>query len=322
MSQAPTCFEFMNAISDFLDQGLSPLDQKTLKGHLDSCKSCGDRLDHFKKITEALKVLPKIQLPATVRSSPMSQQPVRAEAGGPRMDPNAKPGSRNWIKTPWYIRSGIEGIGIAIVVLLIVGAVPRLRTWYETSLEKRLESFNLADFISSQFDSDDASETGDLKMSRGKSATGATTGTDGVASEAHDEFSGEEEEEEEKPTKGRPLRLGNSEVLRFNVSTDQPLEFRAKVIQLLKDLGVPGDSAGIGGVQAPGGIQFDLIVSNGVAQQLQKQIQKLAGSMPKTFSKSGAPEITGREAFTWYKVRSRRNIPAGKIRVVIWLSQY
>ncbi|MBL7716061.1 MAG: hypothetical protein JNL01_11405 [Bdellovibrionales bacterium] len=317
------CFHFTQSITDFMDGKLAAPEQKSYSNHLDSCASCKERLDHFKKITAALKTLPKIPLPATVRSSPMSQQPVRAEAGGPRLDPNAKPGSKNWIKTPWYIRSGMEGIGIAIVVLLIVGAVPRLRTWYETSLEKRLESFNLADFISSQFDSDDSSADADHKMSRGKTATAAAT-ADGTASETQDEFSGEEDEEEAQPKgrKDRPLRLGNSEVLRFNVSTDQPLEFRSKVIQILKDLGVPGETQGIGGVQAPGGIQFDLVINNSIAQQLQKQLQKLASTMPKqTMSRNGV-ETTTREPFTWYKVRSRRNIPPGKIRVVIWLFQY
>ena len=109
------------------------------------------------------------------------------------------------------------------------------------------------------------------------------------------------------------VQVGKSEIWRFNLKTDAPTIVRGQIMKALKETGVPVTTPGIGGVEAPGGIQFDLLVPVAVIAPLKGQLEHLAGTPSENLPFS--------ETFTWYKNRSKKPIPSGMSRVVIWLSQ-
>jgi hypothetical protein len=109
------------------------------------------------------------------------------------------------------------------------------------------------------------------------------------------------------------VQVGKAEIWRFNLKTDAPAIVRGQILKALKDTGVPENTPGIGGVEAPGGIQFDLLVPISVIAPLKGQLERLAGRP--------SENLPFNETFTWYKNRSKKPIPNGMSRVVIWLSQ-
>jgi hypothetical protein len=110
--------------------------------------------------------------------------------------------------------------------------------------------------------------------------------------------------------------VGNSEVWRFNLKTDSPLEVRPRIVQVLRGLQIAENTPGIDGVEAPGGIQFDLLVPQASVNTLKKQLQSMAPKAPTDQTDSPAAET-----FTWYMNKSKRKLPEHKTRIVIWLSQ-
>jgi hypothetical protein len=190
-----------------------------------------------------------------------------------------------------------------------VAIAPHARSLYEKNLEKRLDIF------SSDEINDITTEPG-VPLTRGKNA-------DQKTSETSDEFTGEYTEENDETAQndtteitGDEVKVGNAEIWRFVLRTDSPREIRTKVVQLLTDSGINKDTQGFGGIEAPGGIQFDLIVTKGIVGNLKNNLQRLA----KTPNEANN-QTPFSEAFTWYKNKSKRPVPQGKARVVIWLSQ-
>ena len=57
------------------------------------------------------------------------------------------------------------------------------------------------------------------------------------------------------------IHVGKAEVWRFNMKTDSPHDMRPKIVKLLSDLKIPQNTVGFAGIEAPGGIQFDLLVT-------------------------------------------------------------
>ena len=85
---------------------------------------------------------------------------------------------------------------------------------------------------------------------------------------------------------------------------------------ILTDLKIPANTPGIGGIEAPGGIQFDLIVPQTVIPDLKQALEKIAPAPPK--DQEGSPFG---ETFTWYKKKSKNPLAVGQTHVVIWLAQ-
>ena len=166
-----------------------------------------------------------------------------------------------------------------------------------------------------------------VPLARGNVVATATTtapGAESAAPAGSDDYSGEDESESDEVASSdmggaddEGLRVGSSEIWRFNLKTDSPHEVRHRIEQILGDLHVPASTPGFGGVEAPGGIQFDLLVPRGIVLELKKQLQKLS---PKQVPAEGAT-VASADNFTWYKNRSKRKIAEGRARVVIWLSQ-
>jgi hypothetical protein len=312
------CFEWQSRSSDYLDGTLIGPQKKEADEHIDSCKECSEKYKHYRLILTSIASQPRSTLPVPIRKSPFS-------ATLPRID--LQRSRSRWERTPWFIRTGAEGVGIAFIILFIVAMVPRVRSLYEKSIERRLDAFSVADL---SLDNEAAKESGAgpaVPLARGKTYK-PTEGESQDTSAPGDEFSGENEDDEDSAagagTDGNDsVHVGSSEIWRFSIKTDSPHEIRPKVVQLLTDLGVSAQTPGVGGTEAPGGIQFDLLVPQGIVANLKHQLQKIAPSPASVHdaNASEASEMATRETFTWYKNKSKRKIPAGKARVVIWLSQ-
>ncbi len=308
-------FEWQSLSSDYLDGTLTPEASKRAEAFLSGAGEERERQARYRKIVAAIGAQPRVALPASLKSAP-------ATFSLPKLEPKTGPGrNTRWERLPWFVRTSIEGAGIALVILLVVGLVPRLRTLYERGIEKRLDSFSLADFISGGNSTEEAiAEAAKVPMARGK-----TAGTLADANSPNDEFGGEDagdSEDDESPSS--TMHVSNSQVWRFNLKTDSPYEMRARVVHMLNELKVPPNTPGLGGIEAPGGIQFDLIVTQALVQNIRDQLKKLAGTSLKLAASrpgSNVSESNSQDAFTWYQVKSRKPIPAGKAHVVIWLSQ-
>lgn len=207
---------------------------------------------------QTLDLIPKIKLPIKARINPLSY----AIEGGKRL--------------PWYVRTTLEGAGIASAVLIGVAMVPRVKLYLEQ-------------------------ETKEAPFSIGLPTA---------------EFEEEEELASTEEYPALPVHVGDSEIWRFHIKTDSPLEARKQVRETLSGLSVPPDTPGFEGFVAPGGVQFILTLS---VEMVPKLKDKLAALSQPLMSVSADSPI--RETFTWYKKKTREKIPKGQTRVVIWLSQ-
>jgi hypothetical protein len=316
------CFDWHNRASDYLDGTLMGKPKSEADDHLEGCADCRERHQHYRLILTSIASQPRSALPVPIRKSPMA-------ATLPRMD-LARMGRTRWEQVPWYIRTTAEGTGIVLLILLGISYGPKLRALFERNLERNMGEF--ADTLGSPQFPGDGSDTSalNLPLSRGKNLTAGGTEVPGhnTGTSETDSFASEGEEDgddsitveggtgaDEGPDEV-PVKVGNSEIWRFNMKTDSPHEIRPRIVQLLTDLNIPTSTPGLGGTEAPGGIQFDLMLPQSVVPALKKQLQRLAPPTPEGLA--GSP--VG-ETFTWYKNRSRHPIPSGQTHVVIWLSQ-
>lgn len=297
------CFGWQNLTSDFLDQKLKADLQKKVDAHVQKCDQCGKRVQHLRLLLNTIHRQPKHPLPIPMRKSPLSASLPRLEMLG----------RSRWERLPWFIRTGLEGAGIAVLVLAAVALVPTLRDIYERSQERKLDDLILAEAMIPR-DLDSSEPIAPL-------IRGGSTGTSKDSEEGFiNEFpSGDTlaEEEAKHASEDPNLRVGNSQIWRFNLKTDSPKELRRKVIELLIENEIAQSTPGFGGVEAPGGIQFDILIPKEKVLDLKEGLGRV--SQPPRPSLGKAAPL--REPFTWYKSQSRRRIPRGEARVVIWLSQ-
>lgn len=300
------CFEWQNRASDYLDGILTGPAKAEADGHLDSCRECHDHYKRYRLLLTAIASQPRSSLPIPIRKSPLA-------VVLPRLDIATLSRSR-WEQVPWYVRTSVEGTAIVLMILLGISAGPRLRALYERGVERSLSEFTQS--LNSQDPTlDPTSAT--IPLSRGKPAAPAvqpaanTASTDSNSDEDDFASSGDD-----SGSSDQNIRVGNSEVWRINLKTDSPREIRPKIVQILTDLHIPVDTPGLGGVEVPGGIQFDLLVPQTVVTSIKKQVQALAPKPPAELADSPAGET-----FTWYMNKSKRKLPEHKTRVVIWLSQ-
>ncbi len=317
------CFEWKSHAGDYMDGLLPPLDRNAADQHLDGCERCSTRLEHFRELANTLSHRPRHALPVSIRKAPLAFVPPKVDVLSNRS---------RWERAPWFVRTSVEGLGIAFLILFLVALVPKIRTIYERSLERRLDAFSLVELLRGGTGNKE-DEAASVGMTRGRLDESGLAGTAAVTSAGTtaDEFSGEYGEDlpddsvDEAPVGAADegIRAGRSEIWRFNIKTDSPREMRPKIVSLLLAQGLSKDTAGLGGVEAPGGIQFDLLVNSSVIANLRVQLRRVA-----TSTAAGSADATetmdatgSTPTFTWYKNKSRRAIPAGKSRIVVWLSQ-
>lgn len=327
------CFQWQNLASDYLDGALMGALKREADEHLEECEDCGDRQKHYRILVSAISNQPRSVLPIPIRRAPFSATFAIRDAMR-RQSIRSR-----WEAVPWYLRTALEGTSIVFLIIFAISLGPRVRALYERNIEHRLaafnESFRLAEF------SDDLEAVQDEPSYGGAPATIALSrgipaeSLDGVPAAETEEFSGETEEEttvvesHASSAGNAAIKVGNSEVWRFNYKTDSPHELRARVIQALKALNFDLTTAAATGIEAPGGIQFDLLVSQAQVVALKQELEKIApvpaAAIPQgpkyVETSANLHPVTLTESFAWYRSRSKRALPKGKARVVIWLSQ-
>ena len=313
------CFEWRMLAGDY-SEGLIPATQRKLAdSHLDTCKACKGRLSHLRELTTALSHQPRQTLPMAIRKAPLAFTPPRIEALNRKS---------RWETTPWLVRSSIEGLSIGLALLMLVIFIPRARNLYERSLERRLDAFSLIDFFRGNHTAGETENPG-VGLSRGKVQESGpevpAAGTVDPTAAVDDFAGGENGEDTSETTSDDGVQVGRAEVWRFNIKTESPREMRPKIVNLLLAQGLTKTTAGIGGVEYPGGIQFDLLVTSGIVANLRPALKKIAIASSTAAATASAENDSSDPMsgvnFTWYKNKSKRPMPAGKTKIIIWLSQ-
>ncbi|MEK6706830.1 MAG: hypothetical protein AABZ06_13685 [Bdellovibrionota bacterium] len=297
------CFEWQNCSSDFLDGIMVGSSKREAEEHVESCSTCGERHRHLRLILSLIAKQPRSSLPIQLRKSPLRAHTPQAEG---------RPGFRaRWHHLPWYVRMAIEGISIVTSVLILVTFAPKLKTVYENYYQRDLYSddFTQGNMLLSSTQSQEQA----VPESNSENPLFTRGNVNLTTAPSEDDFSTNEPSGD---TANAPSLTKNSEIWRFNVRTDSPHDTRSKVVNILGELRVPKSTDGLGGIEVPGGIQFDLLLPNTVVHNLRTKLQKL--SAKQETDKTADPAL---ETFSWYKNKSSKQIPEGKTRVVIWLSQ-
>ncbi len=284
------CFGSQNHMTDAIDGILSPKTQLAFDSHVTSCESCRTQSERLRNLLRLLHNQPRAQMPLDLREDPLSF-PIR------RLKRLIADPKTFWKNLPAGVRLLIEGVSIAGVVVLGIRLGPVVREMYEARMEKRLQTMIAAEDQSLQ----------NIPLLRGKA--------EGDDAELSDEVANGESESENSAgvNVDTDVQVGKSEIWRFNLKTDAPALVRNQILKAFTEAGIPSTTPGINGVEAPGGIQFDFFVAQSVIPTLKTHLEKLAGKPSENLPFS--------ETFTWYKNRSKKPIPAGTSRVVIWLSQ-
>lgn len=307
------CFEWRNRAGDHLEGTLSPGVRREADSHLAECSPCQESAERYRRMTQALANHRRSPLPIPLRKDPLASPLLKAQWKTLfRRSKAALPGAA----PTWWMRTGAEGTAVALALLLALALAPRARTLYERALERRLDAFPVADLDPTA--SSPSNSGGAPSPARGKLDADAASGP-----AAREDFTGEYGEEEDSESNSGnsaddQAQVGASEIWRFNLKTDSPREVQPRVIQLLKSLGVPSSTPGLAGIEAPGGIQFDLLVDPSVIGPLRNGLRKLIPGAPAAAADT-APAANAQ--FTWYKNKSKTRMAAGKTRIVIWLSQ-
>lgn len=283
------CFDIRNHMNDWIDGSMGSKTQDLFEKHINHCKDCESENQHIRALIEILHKQPRAQMPAELRSAPLAfRVPVFARFKNFKLF---------WKELPAPTRLLTEGVLIAAVVILGVQLGPQIRTIYEKNLDERLEKMIRAEDY----------ETADVPLARGKND--AESGTVAL-NDDHETF----QDDAEVGNSGEEMHVGKGEIWRFNVKTDSPSLVRSKIMKSFGEIGIPQSTEGFSGVEAPGGIQFDLLVPTNSVPSIKSNLEKMA-AQPNDSS------VNFNDAFTWYKNRSKKPIPNGMTRVVIWLSQ-
>lgn len=321
MEHQISCFEWQNRSSDYLDGTLPHHLKEEANDHLKSCHACAERNKHIRIVLSAIAGLPKATLPAPLKRAPLSAALPRVENVSFRLT--------RWQRLPWYLRTTLEGLGIVVVVLMGISSAPKIREVYEKSIERRLSDFkeslnspagSLEDEVDTNIPPLQASNSlqANSTASRedlGEGDDGDESGSAGKAGRA--ENSGDQDDSNGGENTDDPVRVGKSQLWRFTLKTVSPDEMRKQVIKALTvDLHIPMNTPGIGGVQVPGGIEFDLLLPKENVPGIKQTLEKLAPHLPENVN-----PMPGTETFSWYMVKSKQEIPEGKSQVVIWLTQ-
>lgn len=308
MEQPLDCFKWHSHCSDYLDGTLPDSLKREADEHLVACRDCGERYKHFRLILSSIAGQPRAMMPAAIRKAPLSS--AWARAGAARELTRWRFWTRlpRWEYVPWYLRTVIEGTGIVLIILVGITSAPKIRTLYEKSVDR-----NLTDFREGTSLEDTAEAVVPPLLTLPVKLTELDPKADPAgAAKSEDEISGEDDAEEESPKAGR------SQLWRFTLKTVSPDELRPLVIKTLTELGIPSETTGLGGMQVPGGIEFDLILPDASVPNIKHSLSKLTPRLSEQSNSAAAP---GPDNFSWYKVKSKRKLPAGSSQVVIWLSQ-
>lgn len=204
---------------------------------------------------------------------------------------------------PGFLRTTLETLLFSSMFLALLSGAPHMRQVFSKGIQLSAARMNT---LFSGDEEEVISAHGFVPLKRGN---------EGEKSE--NEFESEASSDKSDHGAGSILKVGKSQIWRFNLRSESPSRLRVKVIKTLIDLGVPSDAKGLGGVEAPGGIQMDLLVDSSQVQAIKQTLEKLAPPEDPV-----ASTYSLRQSFAWFKNHSKKELPAGKSRVIIWLSQF
>lgn len=302
------CFQWSSRASEHLDGLLPPPELRQASAHLDTCADCSHKFEHFRRLSQLMGEKRRTPLPLSIRKQPTSWFPHKLSGVS---------ALSSWERLPWIIRSAMEGFGVAFVVFAVIAMTPKIRELYERGLTSGMETTSIKDLLGDSRGNKDDTPT----LVRGKDAT------DPAEPAPPEEFSSEGEGDEGSIISNDEQTIRGAEIWRFNLLTDSPHEIQPKITTALINMGVPKSTHGLGGTEAPGGIQFDLLVPSSIVGGLKGMLVKFV-TQPSSNQSEGdsnaenqPEEHIQRSPFTWFRNRSKRPLPEGKTRIVIWLSQ-
>jgi hypothetical protein len=322
-----SCFDWETQASSFLDGTLTPGMLKSAEAHLESCKECRERHQRYRLILESLASLRRYPAPAELkyeREASDKRRPIR-------------PATRGWSRTDRFTRPitramrSLSGrtwgwLSLSLLGFLVLTALPKLQSLYDSRLQKRLDAVNFAELPvtqsppQEQTSEEDLANFDDFSGDEGEEDAGAgQTDSDTGTHLKSASWEGEWDPSKWKEASTRPTTTG-AQVWRFIIRTDSPQDLRAKVHEALLEAGVSPQSRMIHGFVAPGGIQFDVLAPASAISELKDALQKLSDAHSPTNDQQAAESPYPTQPFTWYRNRSKRPLPAGAARVVIWLS--
>jgi hypothetical protein len=222
---------------------------------------------------------------------------------------------------------------VSLFGFVTLTSLPKLRALYESRLQKKLDAVNFAELPlthdpratlggdeaipADDFGGEEEEESGD--GSEDGAGDDSTEGSNsGGLTKTSWEGEWDSSKKAEVSSSGRTIP--GSQVWRFTIRTDSPQDLRGKIQEILLQAGTAPTSRMIHGFVAPGGIQFDVLVPADSIPKIQEALKSLSDehSPPEEASASDSPYPT--QPFTWYRNRSKRPLPSGAARVVIWLS--
>lgn len=323
-----SCFDWLNHSSGHLDGNLPPALQKSADQHLDHCKDCRERHQRYRVILDRLGGLKRVPAPPKVKYEREPQEKGRNHPGRPgwsRMDRVTRPvlrtlrglNARSWA---W--------ITISFLGFVILTSLPRLRAFYEARLQKKLDAVNFAELPLTQApQAGEGAESDDAVIDDFGGDEGDEGGEGGEEDSTHSRGGGlvkasweGEWDPGRSKTESSHKNAPGAQLWRFTLRTDSPQDLRQKIQQLLLDSGAAPTSRMIHGFVAPGGIQFDVLVPVESIPTIQEALQKLSNEHSPPSDAEGGENPYPTEPFTWYRNRSKRPLPPGAARVVIWLS--
>lgn len=252
---------------------------------------------------------------------------------------------------------GFETLTVLFVVMSLLVLIPRIRYFYDVRMAKQLEPFSLAELardfkertLGAFGRKGDDGSSGSSGMTGagapGESVRGLDTesdsgplssfdtdvGLDGdpALSEGDDEFSSSEEGDAEdvpapksRVSGTKQIKVAKGEIWRFILKSHNPAETRDRVQKLLKTIGLDEETlapmnGANSGLTAPGGILLDMNVPGNQVNQVKESLDQLS----KTIRTELKNEEIHFDLLTWYRTVSRKPIPGGRAKVVIWMPQ-
>ena len=313
-----SCFLQQSLCSSYWDGTLGPAERERTETHLSGCSPCQEFFRRIGKLRECMQNHPRLLLPAEERGHRIAIEPLQKDLRTRKL---------NLSEIPFFFRTGAESLLITLGILLAVALVPRFQKLYESSMNQRLDAL-----IASS--SEDASAKNPPVMRAEATQAGATSDEFGEeelpSSEDLAPMAAEGDSDLDEPAapaqevEAVGAGAGPSEGWRFSLRTSSPRGARSRIIKKLTELGATAeDTPGFGGIEAPGGIQFNLVVDRKWLGDIRGTLREINGPVSgddRNQARTQNP-LAAAEPLKWYRVASKSPLPPGKTRIIIWLSQ-
>lgn len=321
-----SCFDWSNLASSYLDGSLAPGAQKAADQHLSDCADCRGRQQRYRLILDSLRSLDRIPAPAKIKYERELAEPG-AKRAVPTRWPELESRLRPVLRPILQPLKGLNARSWAWIIFSVLGFVtltslPKLRALYESRLQKRLDAVNFAELPITQASGGPAEGDSEPTMvddfGGEESDEEDSASSDGTGGEViHTRWDGEWDPSKAKS--GGSTTVG-AQVWRFILRTDSPQDMRGRIQESLIKAGAAPTAKMIHGFTAPGGIQFDVLLPSDSIDDLKKALKELSDTHAPSDDSGAAENPFPTEPFTWYRNRSKRPLPQGAARVIIWLS--